>query len=117
MLAMAVCAQVATRRVGDTKYVPFRIISKTSCKLHAVLGYNSGPAQYVMVFDKTNTPTNGQVGSFSFPVGAQQYFVLDFGAYGADLDAVLVANSSTPDTNTIALTNCAFQGVISGQNQ
>lgn len=108
-----------TAVLGDTKYVPYRIGRTNAVKVFAVLGYNSGPAQFVMVFGTNNpagiAPTNNQTGTFCFPVAASNYFVLDLSYYGANLDSVSVANSTTATNLTLGSTNCSFQFIISPQ--
>lgn len=110
-----------TQVVGNTTFVPYRKLysAKTgpvgNGKLYLVSGYNSGSAQYVMIFSNTNyPPTNGEVGTFSFPVAGNNYFSFDFGYYGADNPGGgwIVCNSTTADTNTLGGTNCTFQGII-----
>ncbi len=82
-------------------------------KLYAVSGYNSGPDQFLMIFNQTNSPpTNGEVAVFSFPIQSLKGFCFDISYYGADLYNVVVCNSTTSITNTIGLTNCSFQGII-----
>lgn len=121
LLAVSLCLAVTfaawalippTQVVGSTTFVQSRIIRTSPCKLYTVLGYNSGPAQFVMVFASGSTPTNGQTGVFCFPVAATNYFSLDFGYYGADLDAASVCNSTTATTNTLGSVNCSFQGIF-----
>lgn len=128
MLIIAACLVVTlsawallpnTTVIGDTTYQPYRVVKTNATKLFSITGYNSGPAQFVMIFGAGNptglAPTNGQKGTFCFPVAANNYFVLDLSYYGADLDSVSVANSTTATNLTLGLTNCAFQAIISPQ--
>lgn len=115
MTCMVSAELPSTRTYGNTSYVPYRVISKGPVKLYAIIGYNNGPAQFVMIFNKTNAPpTNGMTGVFSFPVAASNYFSFDLSYYGANLDAVVVCNSTTAQTNTLGSTNCTFQGIVGG---
>lgn len=115
---VAMAAIPNTTVIGDTSLIPFR--AKTNyVKLYAVIGNNMGPAQFVMISVSNNptgaAPTNGQKGTFSFPVAATNYFVLDLSYYGVDADSVTVWNSTTADTNTTGLTNCSFQLLVAPQ--
>ncbi len=105
----------ATIHVGDTTFQPYRIGSAHACKVYSISGYNSGAAQFIMVFEATVAPTNGQTGAFCIPVGAQQFYNYDFSYYGADLTGVVACNSTTAQTNTFGSTNCSFQFIISSQ--
>lgn len=90
-----------------------RLVSNRPVKLYALLGVNTNNAtQYIQLFTTTVTLTNLLVPKISAPVGAGQYYYIDFGTYGADFDVVNVANSTTPDVLTIGSTNCSFQAII-----
>lgn len=102
-------AMPPTKVVGDSTYQPYRIGSTSPVKLYAVTGYNSGPAQFVLIFQGGAAPTNGQTAVFTIPVQTGNYFSADFSYYGVDLDAVTVANSTTPTNYTAGVTNCSFQ--------
>lgn len=120
LIATIACAAIPnTTIIGNTTYVPYRVSNTNAVKLYTVLGYNSGPAQFVMVFGAKNSagtaPTNGQVGTFCFPVAASNYFSLDFSYYGANLDSVSVANSTTATNLTLGSTNCSFQVIVAPQ--
>lgn len=120
IVTIAACAAIPnTTIIGNTSYVPYRVVKTNAVKLYTILGYNSGPAQFVMVFGTNNpsgaAPTNGQLGTFAFPVAASNYFSLDFSYYGANLDSISVANSTTATNLTLGSTNCSFQAIIAPQ--
>lgn len=98
--------------VGDSRHVQSLVASASPCKLYAVTGYNSGPAQYLLIFQAGYTPTNLEVAKFSFPIAAASYFSVDLSYYGADLDAASICNSTTDSTNTLGSVNCSFQAIL-----
>ena len=55
--------------------------------------------------------TNGLVPIFSFPVFGSSPFYLDFGSYGADLDAITVCSSTTATILTLSDTNTTLQAI------
>ena len=119
ILALMLAAFVApaspppsTIAVGNAVLTNSLIVATAPVKLYAVMGYNSGPAQFVQVFQTNAVPNNGMFAKHSFPVGAQQFYSFDFSYYGENLDAVSVANSTTADTLTLGATNCSFQAII-----
>lgn len=118
VLVTLVAYCVPTRVVGTGAFSNNKAtISTVPVKLWAILGQTTnGTAQYIHVYNRIAAMTNGGTPTFSFPIGANNYFYLDFGAYGADLDAVGVCNSTTPVTTTLGTTNTSFQGIISQGN-
>lgn len=122
LLLLALCAgtltagaqNIATKVIGNATYTNAIVASTRPCKLYQVLGYNSSAStQYIQVHQTNAIPANGVVPIFSFPVATGNYFSLDFGVYGVELDAVMICNSSTADTKTIGSTDCGIQAVIS----
>lgn len=87
---------------------------KTGVKLYTVQGYNAlTTTAFVQVFQTNNIPANASVPTFSFPVAATNYFSMDFGSYGCDLDKITVAISTNAATLGIAATNAAgIQAII-----
>jgi hypothetical protein len=113
-LAFVVWA-IPTRLVGDNSITSNkRTISTTFCKLFSIIGQttNGTGAQYIHVYDHIAWATNGGTPKFAFMILTNQYFMLEFGTYGVDMDAVLVCNSPTAQTTTLGSTNCAFQAII-----
>lgn len=90
--------------------------AKPGTKLYTVQGYvNSSSTVYVQVFQTNAVPasTNTSVPTFSFPVAAGQYYSMDFGQYGADLDKITVCISTNAASLGIAATNAAsIQAII-----
>ncbi len=107
---------ISTRLIGDTLLVKSRVVSGRSCKLYAVCGYNaSASTQYMLVFETNALPADGTFAKLGpFPVLTGQFYSIDLSTYGADMDYVTVAASST--TNYLTLTsgtNVTIQAIIS----
>jgi hypothetical protein len=98
--------------VGNAAYTNELVVATTPSKLYAVTGYNSGPAQFIEVFETNKPPVTGATPVFSIPVSSGQYFDLDFSYYGADLDSIVICNSSTANTLTLGSLNCGIQAII-----
>jgi len=116
VLVMAAERTPATKLIGDITYQPYRVATTAPTKLYAVTGYNSGSAQFVLIFTTLNAsgaaPTNTQGASFCIPVGATQGFSFDLSYYGVDVDSVTVANSTSPTNYIAGSTNCSFQIIV-----
>ncbi len=112
LVALVAVAEVATRVIGNSALTNKRLVSAKAAKLYTVMGQNTGPAQFVQVFATNALPPNDAVPVFSFAIGAGQYFSMDFGQYGADLDAVYVVNSTTTNTLTLGSSNVSVQAIL-----
>jgi len=83
---------------------------RNGTKLFTVQGYLAlSTSAFVQVFQTNNLPANATVPTFSFPVAATNYFSMDFGSYGCDLDKITVCISST--AATLTLTTAASAGI------
>ena len=111
--ALGVSAQVPTKVVGDTTATNSFIATKRSnTKVFLLTGYTS-VSQYIMVFGTNAVPANGAKAQLGpFPVSAGQFYSIDFGAYGADLDGVTICNSTTANTLTIGAADTTFQAIL-----
>ena len=109
----------ATRTVGNGQFTNSLIVSSIPCKLYGVCGYNSTATnEFLMIFETNAVPANGTVCRIGpFPVGANQFFSVDFSFYGSDLDKCLVAMSTTSNSLTLAGTNFTIQGIVANQLQ
>ena len=102
---------VATRVVGDTTATNSLIVTSQASKTFLITGYTA-TTQYIMVFQTNSVPANGTKAVFSVPVSAGQFYSIDFGYYGADLDKLTVCNSTTANTLTIGAADTTFQCVL-----
>ncbi|MEI8045375.1 MAG: hypothetical protein WCL11_28460 [Verrucomicrobiota bacterium] len=70
----------------------------------SLLGFNSGPAQFIQLHDSAGVPAENSVPLFAFAVPSGQHFNLDtpvkFSA------AIFVCNSSTLAVKTIGAADC-----------
>ncbi len=116
LVAVTALAQtVASRLVGDATPTNKRLVSGGPAKLYALTGINSGPDQFIQVFETNALPANGATPKFSVVVGGGQYYSFDFGLYGADLDKIYVVNSTTTNTLTLGSSNVSITAII-GRN-
>lgn len=105
-----------TMVIGDATFVQSRLATTREAKVYSVSGYNSSNVtQFIMIFEGTNTPTNGQIPKFSIPVAATNFYSYDFSYYGADLYGVSACNSTTAQSNTLGSVSCSFQFIIAQQ--
>jgi hypothetical protein len=111
-VTLAAAAQIATRLVGDTSLTNKRLVSSTPCTLYAVTGVNSGPDQYLLVFETNALPANGSAAKICVPVLGAQFYSIDFSCYGAGLDKVYVACSTTTNTLTLGSSNITVTAII-----
>jgi hypothetical protein len=106
------CLAQNTAVIGNAAYTNTLIVATTPTKLYSVTGYNSGPSQFIQVFETNAPPANGVIPVFSIPVSSGQYFDFDFSYYGADLDSIVVCDSTTANTLTLGAVNCGIQAII-----
>jgi hypothetical protein len=72
-------------------------------------GYNSGAAQFVLVFDRGSLPGDGAAPVIVIPAGATSSFSAYFGSAGRWFDrGIVLCNSSTGPTKTIGGADCWF---------
>lgn len=95
------------------------VVSGIPCRLYAATGYNSTSTNvFLMIFETNTAPAAATVPKLGpFPVGAGQFYSIDFSAYGADLDKVYVSMSTTSNGFTQAGTNFTFQAIVGNQDQ
>lgn len=98
--------------IGNAGYTNCLVVATKPAKLYAVTGYNSGPAQFIQVFETNAPPVTGATPVFSIPVASQQYFDLDFSYYGADLDGIIVCNSTSANSLAPGGINCGIQAIV-----
>lgn len=95
--------------------VASRVISTTPVKLLSLIVLNTGPAQYIQLFESATVPANAAVPELpSVYVAADSTVQFDFGVYGIDFDALSVSNSSTEAAKTIGSADCAITAIVRG---
>lgn len=109
LLAVVVLADtIPTIILGDATAKSSFVAFTTAKKIYQITGY-SASTQYIQVFETNTVPANGTVPKISVPVSAGQYYSIDFGYYGLNLDKCTLANSSTVNTLTIGAADTTFQ--------
>ena len=84
-----------------------------SGRLISLIGYNSGPAQFVQVFNSATVPANGTAPAICFAVQAASNFSLDLVATGFPFTTgISVSNSSTVPTKTAGASDIFFTATV-----
>jgi len=77
--------------------------------LYGLSGYNSGPAQFVQLYDSAAIPAAGAIPVLSIAVPATSNFVIDLGMYGMEfVNGISVGNSSTAPVSAPGAADCQF---------
>jgi len=93
----------------STVYENNRVVSSGAARLFGFQGYNSGAAQFVLVFDRSVVPGAGAVPAIIIPAAATSIFSAYFGSVGRWFNAgIVLCNSSTGPTLTIGAADCWF---------
>lgn len=96
-------------RVNSTAYEISRVISNAACTLVTLSGYNSGPGQFIQLFDSATVPADGVAPVWVIGIPAASSFAIDFGTSGLPFaSGCAVANSTTGPTKTQGSANCFF---------
>lgn len=81
--------------------------------LYTLSGFNSGPAQFIHVYDSAALPAGGAVPSTVLYAAAASNFFIDYGTHGKAFPrGIAVGNSSTGPTKTLAAADCWFDPVF-----
>lgn len=93
-----------------TAYAASKIIKASGGILYGMAGYNSGPAQFILLYDSATLPadTAQSVGPPIYVPAASNFFY-NPGPYGRSFaNGIVVSNSSTAPLKTIGAADCAF---------
>lgn len=97
------------RNRTSTAYGNSILVKSGVAKCFGFQGYNSGAAQFVLVFDAKDVPSAGAIPVLVIPVAATSLFSGYFGSIGRSFDhGIVLANSSTGPTLTIGAADCWF---------
>jgi hypothetical protein len=98
---------------NSTAYAASLVVKASVGRLFSLSGYNSGPAQFIHIYNATSLPAETSVPVFIAGVPAQSTFSFDFAGCGLPLSTgIVVSNSSTGPTKTIGSSNCFFTAVF-----
>jgi hypothetical protein len=90
-------------------YEKSRLVSTSESRLFGFSGYNSGAAQFILVFDATALPAEGAAPDMIIAAGATSNFSAYFGSVGRWMyQGIVLCNSSTGPTKTIGAADCWF---------
>lgn len=110
--AIVLAQNAPTMTVGDATLVNRLRVWSSPVKIHQVLGQNTGTDAIYIQICNTATATNGQTPVVSFLVGATNYYSVDFGSYGMDVNAAMVVASTNASTVGFAGTNAQITVVF-----
>lgn len=90
-------------------YENSRLVKNSPGNLYLLTGYNSGPDQFIQIFDALSLPANGAVPKVIFFVPSEKNFSYDPEIRSRHFSVGICAtNSSTGPTKTIGSANCWF---------
>lgn len=100
-------------RVNSTAYESSHVLKASAGKLVGLVGYNSGPDQFIQIHDAAAVPADAEVPAITFKVGSGQNFSLDLPMSGVPFaTGIVICNSSTGPTKQIGSADCFFTGVL-----
>jgi hypothetical protein len=96
-------------RANTSAYATNLVVKNSAGRLFSLAGYNSGPAQFIHIYDAASLPSEATAPAFVLAVPAQASFFFDFGGNALPCSVgIVVGNSSTGPTKTIGSANCFF---------
>lgn len=80
--------------------------------LYSITGYNTGPAQYIAIYDKATTPTVGDKPKLLVKVATETSFYWDFTQIARQFTAgIFIGNTSTAASFTAGADDCLFDAM------
>lgn len=99
---------VAATLANSAAYEASRIVKASAGTLYSIAGYNSGPAQFLHIYNSTTLPAEGAAPIMVFAIPATASFSFSF-PLGLPCSAgIVVGNSTTAPIKTIGSANCYF---------
>lgn len=104
-----VTANVATTSLAKSSaYEASRVIKASAGTLFSLTGYNSGPAQFLQIFNSASVPANSTAPDLLVAVPAQSTFAFEWRSGLVFSTGISISNSSTGPTKTIGSNDCYF---------
>jgi len=96
-------------RVSSTTLENSHIVATSTATVYRVLGYNSGPAQFIQLHDSATVPANTAVPIYTIAVPTLSNFIIELYTFGDTFNnGIVVCNSTTSSTKTIGAADCFF---------
>lgn len=90
-----------------------RVIKNSAGNLYRIIGYNSGPDQFIQVYNTSAIPANGSIPVLTQKIIAASNFAVDLGEAGIHLSGgICIGNSSSAATRTAGASDCFFTVVF-----
>ena len=104
-----VTANVATTSLAKSSaYEASRVVKASVGTLFSLTGYNSGPAQFLQIFNSASVPANSTAPDLLVAVPAQSTFAFEWRSGLVFSTGISISNSSTGPTKTIGSNDCYF---------
>jgi hypothetical protein len=109
----AVTSLLSSTRVSSSAYEASHVLKASAGNLISIAGYNSGPAQFIQLFNSTTVPANATAPAAVFAVPTASNFSFDVPITGIPFTTgIAVSNSTTGPTKTIGAADCYFISVV-----
>lgn len=90
-------------------YEASRVVKAGPGVVYGISGYNSGPAQFIQLYDAVAAPAAASVPAFMISVPTLSNFSIDFGVYGRKFTiGIVIGNSTTGPTRTAGAADTWF---------
>lgn len=103
----AAASSSAVLNASNTVYATGKVIKASPGILYGLSGYNSGPAQFILLYDSTTIPADAAQAVVVIAVPTMSNFFYNPGPYGRSFaTGISVSNSSTAPAKTVGAADC-----------
>lgn len=100
-------------RINSAAYESSHVLKNSPGTLLFLKGYNSGPAQFIQLYDSATVPADTAAPVLTMAVSGSSNFVIEIPSGGIPfLTGIAVSNSTTGPTKTSGTTNTFYTSVI-----